>query len=387
MSPWQYAFSPLDGGEDEKPGSYPRNFPRLSFGVELEFSLATLSRDREDPEPDGRQVYGIAEIEKPDSSSLGRISLFRRIERADNTQRHLAKTLVGEGFRAIAEADTQQDAPDIPLDRWIVTQDPSIQQPPVQGNIGKYSFQKIEMQSPAYLMTEGSLREVQRVCHLVTRTYRTYTGESTGLHVHCGNSARGLPLETVQNVMAILFAFEPQFDLLHPEHRRNNRWCVPLRGSSRLALRMVENNIDLPDSIAEIYKTTSINQLIKLMGAHDNSGHKMRVNIHNLLEAYVDDDGELRQRHDESKRTIEFRQHEGTLDPEAIYFWSKTCVNFVEFAQEVSTPKLRAWLRWTIDEKVENYPAVAVLYAMKIPTCALYYERKLAERDGASTRP
>jgi hypothetical protein len=387
MSPWQYVYSPLDDGEYDKPGSYRRTFPKLSFGVELEFSLATLSRDREDPEPDGRQVHGIAEIKKPDPSSPGRISLFRRIERANNTQRHLAKTLVGAGFRAIAEADTQQDAPDIPLDRWIVTQDPSIQQPPVRGNIGKYSFQKIEMQSPAYLMSEGSLREVQRVCHLLTRTYRTYTGESTGLHVHCGNSTRGLSLETVQNIMAIFFVFEPQFDLLHPEHRRNNRWCVPLRGSSRLALRMMENNIDLGNGTDEIYKTTSINQLIKLMGAHDNSGHKMRVNIHNLLEPYVDGDGTLHQRHNEAKRTIEFRQHEGTLDAEAIYFWTKTCVNFVEFAQEVSTPKLRAWLRWTIDQKAEEYPAAAVLYAMKIPTCALYYERKLAGPDEASTRP
>jgi hypothetical protein len=143
---------------------------------------------------------------------------------------------------------------------------------------------------------------------------------------------------------------------------------------------MLEEKIDLRDILDEIYKTTSINQLIKLMSASDGSGWKMGVNLGNLLEPYVD---ERRSFHhpDDLKKTIEFRQHEGTLDPKAVYNWAKVCVNLVEFAQEVPTPKLQAWLRWNINQKVEEYPAVAVLYALKIPQCALYYEKKLAERS------
>ncbi len=65
------------------------------------------------------------------------------------------------------------------------------------------------------------------------------------------------------------------------------------------------------------------------------------------------------------------------MDPEAVYHYVKTCVNFVEFAQEVSTPELREWLLRIIEMKVEDFPAVTVLHAMKIPHSAFYCERKL----------
>lgn len=383
MSPWQYVYSPLDD-ENGKLDCKLGEFPKLSFGIELEFSLAALPFDVEDLEvPDGRKVYGIiGEDGGPNQPTVQltlALLLKKKGDRRNATQRHISNTLTKIGIRAIGEMDRVHEFADMPLDRWNVTEDTTIKHPPLEGFRTFYEFQEVEMQSPAYLMTEGSLRDVQRVCHLITRTYRTYNGQSTGLHVHVGNSTRGFTLETVQNVVAILFAFEPQLDTLHPEHRRKNGYCLPLRSSSRLALRMLEEKIDLRDILDEIYKT-SINQLIKLMSASDGSGWKMGVNLENLLEPYVD---ERRSFHhpDDLKKTIEFRQHEGTLDPKAVYNWAKVCVNLVEFAQEVPTPKLQAWLRWNINQKVEEYPAVAVLYALKIPRCALYYEKILAERS------
>jgi hypothetical protein len=50
MSHWKNYYSPLDS-EDEDEASNQRNFPKLSFGVELEFSLAALPLTREDHEP------------------------------------------------------------------------------------------------------------------------------------------------------------------------------------------------------------------------------------------------------------------------------------------------------------------------------------------------
>ena len=170
--------------------------------------------------------------------------------------------------------------------------------------------------------------------------------------------------------MAILFAFEPALDTLYPEHRRHDSWRLPLRRKSVLAQLIEHSKIELQDSIDVIYRTTSINQLIKLMGACDNSAWKMMVNLQHLKESETDEYGFVFVRKDEVKRTIEFRQHEGTLDSEAVYHYVKTCVNFDKFAQEVSTPKLREWLRRTIDTKVEDFPAVAVLHSMKIPHSA-----------------
>lgn len=274
-----------------------------------------------------------------------RNALARRNDRKDSAKRHIVKTLSKAGFRAIAEPDMKNEPERMPLDRWIVTEDSTIKPPPQDFGMFKYTFVPVEVQSPPYLMSEGSLREVQRCCHLITRTYRTSSLESSGLHVHVGNSTQGFPLQTVQNLMAILFAFEPALDMLYPEHRRYNSWCLPLRRKSVQAQLIEHSKIELRDSIDVIYRTTSINQLIKLMGACDNSGWKMTINLQHLKESETDEDGFVFVRKDEAKRTIEFRQHEGTLDPEAVYHYVKTCVNFVEFAQEVSTPKLREWLR------------------------------------------
>lgn len=390
MSHWQNCYSPLNS-QDENEASNQRDFPKLSFGVELEFSLAALPLTRKDHEPaDGRQVFilddGNTDTELDQTHSKNSIAELRKAhrrgkDRADSAKRHIVKTLTRAGFRAIADPDMKNEPEGMPLNRWIVTEDPTIEPPPQDFGMFKYTFVPVEVQSPPYLMSEGSLREVQRCCHLITQTYRTCSPESSGLHVHVGNRTQGFPLQTVQNLMAILFAFEPALEMLYPEHRRNNPWCLPLRRKSVLGQLIEHSKIELRDSIDVIYKTTSINQLIKLLGVCDDSGWKMTINLQHLEESETDEDGYVFVRKDEVKRTIEFRQHEGTLDPEAVYHYVKACVNFVEFAQEVSTPKLREWLRRTIDMNVEEFPAVALLHAMKMPHSALYYERKIAERE------
>ncbi|KAE9376847.1 hypothetical protein N431DRAFT_332239 [Stipitochalara longipes BDJ] len=388
MSKWKSVFSPLDG-TNGKLDREPAQFRVLSLGVELEFSLATIPYNVKDPELDGREVYGIMEEErKPNApehtTPKFRFEVLQRIDRAERTQRHIAKTLVKAGSRAIAQPDMSLDPPDMPLDRWIVTDDSTIQAPPAKGDRKRYVFQKVELISPAFLATKGSLVEIQRTCQLIIRTYRTCGGPSTGLHIHVGNCTRGFDLETLQNVMAILWTFELQLATLHPKYRRDNDYCLPLRRSSGLALQMVAEKINLRNSLEIIYKTTSINNLIWLMGAADGSGYKMCVNIHNLIEPYVDAGGVLCGRDDGTKKTIEFRQHEGTLNPEAVYQWCKVCLKIIEFAQECPTWKLRIWLTWHINNRVEGYPAVAVLYALKLPHSAQYYENKLAKGDEVS---
>lgn len=151
-------------------------------------------------------------------------------------------------------------------------------------------------------------------------------------------------------------------------------------------VEMKQSKIDLRGSLDEIYNTKSISELILLMGfGYGETGYKLGFNMSDLLESYVNDDGE--HIHIESpKKTIEFKHHEGTMDPVAIYHWTKVCVNFVEFAEEVRTSKLRVWLRCNIDQKVADYPAVAVLCALKIPVQAMYYEKKPAERGDDSNR-
>lgn len=381
----------MDGENGELDREGP--FHVLSVGTELEFCLGAVPYGIVDPEPDDeRKVYGIMEREisansaEPTIPQVFRFEIQQRIDRAERTQRHLANTLVKAGYKAVAEIDMNMDPHDMSLDCWTITEDSTIQPPAAEGDEKRYVFQKIEVVSPAFLATEGSLAQIREICLLIIRTYRTCGGPSTGLHVHVGNSTRGFDSETLQNVMAMLWTFEPQLETLHPEHRRNNDYCLPLRRASGLTLRMAAENIPLRKSLDVIYKTTSINDLIWLMGSADGSGYKMCVNIHNLMEPYVDADGLSCQRDDEVKKTIEFRGHEGTLDPARVYWWTKVCLRVVEFSQECQIWKLRVWLSWHIHDTVDGFPAVALLYAMKLPLAAQYYEEQLNKRDAVSDK-
>ncbi len=73
MSHWQNCYSPLDS-EDENEASDQRDFPKLSFGVKLEFSLAALPISRQDHEPATRQ----------------QVFILDDLDNATNQMRHIA---------------------------------------------------------------------------------------------------------------------------------------------------------------------------------------------------------------------------------------------------------------------------------------------------------
>ena len=106
----------------------------------------------------------------------------------------------------------------------------------------------------------------------------------------------------------------------------------------------------------------------------------MGVFLNNLFENEWYEDGRIMVGTQRVKRTIEFRTHEGTLDAESIYNWVKVCIGLVDFAQEVETANLRAWLKYNAEKASEEYSVVVLLHALKMPAAALYYEKKLGNR-------
>ena len=86
----------------------------LTFGVELEFCLATLPEGAKDPEPfDSRQVYSISDANAVNNLTKNQpfhpANLYYLKQRLQNdiVQRHLAETLISAGFPAITDADVR----------------------------------------------------------------------------------------------------------------------------------------------------------------------------------------------------------------------------------------------------------------------------------------
>ena len=73
------------------------------------------------------------------------------------------------------------------------------------------------------------------------------------------------------------------------------------------------------------------------------------------------------------KKTIEFRQHQGSLDSEAIMHWAKTCVGLVEFARTIAPEELRTFLLRHVDD---DYGAPDLFDHIGLGDQATYYRQR-----------
>ncbi|KAF4635154.1 hypothetical protein G7Y89_g2949 [Cudoniella acicularis] len=215
--------------------------------------------------------------------------------------------------RAVVIADKEQRRTPRNPKAWQVKEDPSIcppnriDHPRIQE---AYYFLGIELVSPPYYYSLNALDIVKRSCEVLSITYRISCNESCGFHVHVGNGKKGFDIDTVTRFYATAFMFEPQIDRIHPSHRNHNLYCPRLRQQSRVAL---QGALDGPRPFYTglgviLNKTKNLNDLHTAF-----RGSRLNYNMLNLISPHWD------------KKTIEFRQHESTLDPERVTNWIRFC--------------------------------------------------------------
>ncbi|KAH9218448.1 putative amidoligase enzyme-domain-containing protein [Leptodontidium sp. 2 PMI_412] len=264
---------------------------------------------------------------------------------------------------------------DKPQTSWIVKDDASIKFPPLN-----YKFRDIEVISPPLYFCEKALDQIKVACQTLPSKYRLFLNTSCSVHVHVGHGSHGFEFAHLRNLMAMLWAFEPQLDSLHPQHRVGPmRYSGSLRKHSNLAIDLKAKGMHARDGLQRIYDTEDINEIVDILGSAKRDQrlpYSMAYCLVNLEESvdsslYKDLMGEI------DKKTIEFRQHEGTFNAEAVEQWIKLCVHLVEFVEEARQDKLRTWLEEHIDT---DYNVIQILEAIKQPLAASYYEKKLAER-------
>ncbi|KAH6669358.1 putative amidoligase enzyme-domain-containing protein, partial [Halenospora varia] len=228
-----------------------------------------------------------------------------------------------------------------------------------------YVFLGAEVVSPPFYYDTKSLDAIERVCEVLSDKYRISCNQSCGLHVHVGNAMKGFDLDMVSKLFGIVFTFELQIDSMHPSHRIRNRQHYPgLRYESKLMKGLVqpEHGKSLLRCALEwiLGGARNMDQLVR--GMHKPPPRiggglegRMAYNMWNLLVGIGD------------KKTIEFRQHESTLDPERVVNWIRFCVGLVEYAESVDMRDLKPFLYEHIDHEPADFDIAKVIEALGMP--------------------
>jgi hypothetical protein len=183
------------------------------------------------------------------------------------------------------------------------------------------------------LVTDGSLNDYRTGCELVSPVLRGAAGiaemrkvcqvveqagarirRSCGFHVHIGMADQ--PVTTWRNLLRLYGHFEGSVDSFTSRSRRGtgNVYCK----STRNALRMNEvavNSAETVESLARAYAPDSSNY-------SRGVDRFFKVNMASFW------------RHG----TVEFRQHQGTVDADKAEHWVKFCLRMVAAAQAGVTP-------------------------------------------------
>ncbi|KAH6678450.1 putative amidoligase enzyme-domain-containing protein [Halenospora varia] len=339
--------------------------PNLTFGLEIEFALATTFFDRGDPhQQDSRQASGIHDelAPLPRINTNGNASICNRIEK--KAIKHIVATLRSVGVRARSPKDSLE------IDAWYITTDSTIEDP----TGGDYAWAAIEINSPPLYFSNSGIDQVQTVCRILTSRYRINCNESCGLHIHVGRERKNFDAVPLRNLMALLWSFEGQLDMIHPLHRVDGDFCANFAGCTlgyQLGILGEDDSREKwKQGLDEILRTKSRKDLLDLFSGGCR-GHRLSYYLGNLID-YKDPGADACQ-----KKTVEYRQHEATLDPIRIGHWIRTCIGLVEFAHTVDTPVLKAFLYARIEDDLSDFSVVNVLKAVGLPVQARYYGLRL----------
>lgn len=345
--------------------------PPLTFGVEIELLLGVLTPKAIDPHPlDPRHGPGVLSAERGERELFETFSNTKAFKHIENILKSV-NVAAGSEWEWVNNGDHYNH---VGTDCWCMTEDASLDNP----DNSTYTWIRLEIRSPAFHVTAQAFEQVRAVCEVLTNTYRVCCHQSAGLHVHVGQESNGFPITILRNLMSTLFTFEDQIDEVHPRHRINNMWSKSLRtysdlgklilsGESKddaLQLLLAANDPDA-DPSALVDSPKNRKELLNLIGwsGANHTTQKLSYNTLNLVDNPFSSD---------AKRTIEYRQHESTVDGPQIINWAQLCVGVVEVSYAIDFSILGPFLQLHTDDAAE-FPLVHLLKAMGLTPQMLFY--------------
>ena len=192
-------------------------------------------------------------------------------------------------------------------------------------------FTDVEINTRVLHFNIESLQEVSTAVEVVKR-FPTWCNDTTGLHVHVGNGydpALGFNLKTLKNFCHLVCTAAHQLNELHTSRRTTTNYAyqnfMQFAPEDRTPFRMARI-IENFETVEELTNFMHLNRNDRDTSEENPiSNHHMAYNFMNL--SIVG-----------GKRTIEFRQHEGTLDEDMIWRWVFCVCTLIQLSSNTRNP-------------------------------------------------
>ncbi|RYO97443.1 hypothetical protein DL765_011187 [Monosporascus sp. GIB2] len=340
-----------------------------SIGTELEFFVAVRIEDGS--RPTVPKLFASSEgnpLIVPEAESIGRALETHVIEHVRHTiTLALDKKLRGKTsvIASPQDLDDREARHLRPYMSWTVEREGTASMPEDilgQPGVSDYMWVDLEVKSPALWAADDAFIEIFDAVQALQQTYWICTPPSTALQFHYGYGKDYIPFRNLRRIAALLYAADPLLVQLHPQHRRNNTYSLSNRLYSILAHGLTEAD-DNRDSETPETKPESPGRRGEGSDPQQEApGLSKRMETLRGRPAY--DFGayadsryrkEIPRRRQQPKRTIEFRQAAGTMDPDEVVAHAKIAVRLCEWA---STADLAEFWKLILDcEAGESMPS------------------------------
>ncbi len=343
----------------------------LTFAVEIQFALACTGFRNNTPVTNPPETRTVPTWDVSDEGKFienceihGHDIIEKKYQYLrDKAKTHIVQTLRDHGLSAIIAAEETYE-----IVKWVVADettfewlDKSHAEVEVMYNADEdqrksdYKWVRLQIKSPTCALTPHSLGEVERVCEMLKRNYVVSTEHpaETGLHVNIGSGDQGFELEHMKKLVAFLWAFEPVFDTLHYEERNDSIFTYSMREMSRFATRFLElkgEGCGAVEGARSFLGVVSMPELAKQAGCLQQWVDRYRYDFSGLVSSSRSTKSGRQER-----STVEFRQHESTLDGEKVSTWVKTLARIIDWVRgqeqeqlmniiESTVPNTTKWL-------------------------------------------
>jgi len=194
---------------------------------------------------------------------------------------------------------------------WAISVDQSV----------RGQLHRLELSSRILCGTEG-LKEVRKVINLLV-SLGCQVNKTCGLHVHVG--LKGVRTAHLVTMLERYSRWEETID----------SWMVPARreNKNRYAYSVHDSLLLVQEYCSDSQKRYTMMHSVSNFAAAVDSGHCCKLDFESIW----------------SYKTVEFRQHQGSLCPSEILNWIRFCVNFVEMSMDL-TPGSRRSTKKTLDK-------------------------------------